>query len=225
MATEPLEKLKVHRRAVVLDGLGYTLLSPRPGSPCRFATHHAGKAWSVVTDVSGARVLGRLIWAMAFQRHERTVVVVDLPFLVPDPFDGASSSPIIIVNNDLDNLSPAGAVDLRAGLPFTGPSDGTVVLQTRGLDSALADRAGFEERETEAGWPWNEEQRHRIEEINGLVVVAAPAPILRRWGVGVSSLGEGVSWPLSTGEVQVLADFPEPGLEEGRSEQESRSPE
>jgi hypothetical protein len=214
---ERLERLKVHRRAVVLDGQTHTVLSPRPGGSYSFATNYFHETWHIVTDAPGARLLGRLFWAMAFQRRERTLMVIDQSCIVPNPFDADPSSPIVILNNDLGPLGRSAADDLRAALPFKTPSDGTVVLQTRGLDAALADTEAFQQRETSAGGRWNDHQRRSwINWLNGLVVVAAPAPVLRQWGVGVSRTGEQfyngsneemLEWPRGRGEIQVLEKF------------------
>ncbi|MGO9557948.1 MAG: hypothetical protein ACLPYW_02515 [Acidimicrobiales bacterium] len=230
---ERLERLKVHRRAVVLDGHTHTVLSPRPGASYSFATNYFHETWHIVTDTPGARLLGRLFWAMAFQRRERTLMVIDQSYIVPDPFDADPSSPIAILNNDLGPLGRSAAGDLRAALPFKTPSDGTVVLQTRGLDAALADREAFEERETKAGWPWNDrQQRSWIDAINGLVVVAAPAPVLRQWGVDVSRTGgqfyegsdeEELDWPRKRDEIQVLEKFHE-RLKSARAKRETLFP-
>lgn len=210
------DRLKVHRRTVLLDGARYTVLAPRPSSAERFATNRFHQAWHVLTDVAGAHLLARLCWAMAYQRHDRTVVVVDPPLMVPNPFDADPSSPLVIVNSDLGPFGRDAAADLRRALPFTGSSEGTVVLQTRGLDSALEDPQAFAERDDQASWRDTHQRRRWIEGDDGLVIVAAPPPVLRAWGVELSDLGswshEGSSWsfldaPKNEAEVHVLDDF------------------
>jgi hypothetical protein len=211
------ERLKVHRRSVSLDGRPYTVLSLRPGVASTFATNRYHETWHLLTDVPGAQLLGRLFWAMAFQRHERTIVVLDQAFLVPNPFDADPSSPIAVVNSDLGPLDRSALSDLKGMLPFTTPSAGTVVLQTRGLDIALADESAFYGREEKAGWRWNEHQQRRwIDRTNGVVVVAAPPPVLRMWGVQTFTLGRHsrrgtdvaeLDYPTGNGEIQVLDDF------------------
>ena len=198
------EHLKVHRRSVTLDGLNYTILSPRPSSSARFATNRFHEGWHVLTDTEGAQLLARLCWAMAFQRRSRTVIVIDAPFVVPNPINADPSSPIAIVNSDLETLSSAAVASLRTELPLRAESDGTVVLQTRGLDVALADPKAFAERDDQAQWRGHRE-RSWLEGSAGLLVLAAPAAVLRAWGVELSELG-----PRSAegpGEVQVLDAF------------------
>jgi hypothetical protein len=200
----------------VLGGSRYAVLSPRPSVEARFATNRYHDTWHIVTDVSGAHLLARLCWAMAFQRHPGTVLVIDPPLLVPNPFDGDPPAPIVIVNNDLGPFDREAAASLRAALPFRSPSEGTVVLQTRGLDIALSDLKEFERREDQARWRDLHQKRRWIDGSAGLMVIASPPPVLRKWGVDLSGLGswshQGSSWaeldyPQKEGEVQVLEHF------------------
>jgi hypothetical protein len=208
-------RLAVHRRTMELDGRRYTVLSPRPSVACRFATNRYHETWHVLTDADGAALLGQLFWAMSYQRRERTIIVIDTPLLVPNPFDADPSSPIVIVNNDLGALPRAAVADLRPRLPFRTPSEGTVVLQTRGLDVALSDEAEFRRREEQAGWQWKAHQQRRwVDRVNGTLVIAAPPPVLRAWGVRMSLPerwtypdAEYLDWPDVTGEVQILDDL------------------
>jgi hypothetical protein len=206
----------VHRRAVRLDGSEYTILSPRPTEGARFATNSFHETWHVITTKEGAALLARLCWAMAYQRRERTIVLIDSPLVVPTPFDADQSSPIVVVNNDLGAFSRTAVKELRAQVPLSTASDGTVVLQTRGLDQALENPTEFRDRNLEAQRENQHQQRRWIDGSNGLVIIAAPPPVLRTWGVDLSDLGawshEGVSWqyldyPAKVGEVQVLDDF------------------
>ena len=197
------ERLKVHRRSVRLDGRAHTVLSPRPSASSRFATNRDGATYQILTDPVGALFLARLCWAMAYQRHERTVAVIDSSFLVPNPLGADTSSPIVIVNSALGSLSGAVLADLHSQLPLATPSDGAVVLQTRGLDPALDDPAAFGQRSTR--WPdearvprtggrWRQRSR----------VLTAPPPVLQAWGVDLSaSRREGIG----EGEVCVLASW------------------
>ena len=216
MEASPAPRLKVHRRSVRLDRLDYTILSPRPSEEVRFATDYFHETWHVITSERGAALLARLCWAMAFQRRERTVVLIDAPLIVPSPFDADLSSPIVVVNNDLGSFSRAAARDLRAQVPLSTAPDGTVVLQTRGLDQALENIIEFRDR-NQGSQVQNQHQKRRwIDGSNGLVVVAAPPPVLRTWGVDLSDLrtwshegssAHSLDYPAKVGEVQVLDDF------------------
>ena len=214
---EPMHsRLKTHRRTLVLGGYKYTVLSPRPGVEARFATNRYHETWHIVTDTAGAHLLARLCWAMAFQRHPRTVIVIDPPLLVPNPYDGDPPLPIVIVNNDLGPFDREAAASLRSALPFRTASEGTVVLQTRGLDVALKDPKAFAWSDDQAGWRDAHQKRRWIDGSAGLLVIASPPPVLRNWGVELSDLGSwshhGSSWseldyPQNEGEVQVLDHF------------------
>ena len=92
------------------------------------------------------------------------------------------------------------------------------VLQTRGLDIALSDVREFEQTKDQARWRDAHQKRRWIDGSAGLMVIASPPPVLRKWGVDLSDLGswshQGSSWteldcPQSEGEVQVLEHFTE----------------
>jgi hypothetical protein len=179
----------------------------------QLATNRFHETWHVVTDIAGARYLARICWAMAYQRVPGTVFVFDSPHLVPNPFDADPSSPLVIHNADLGSLSRREADDLRDALPFRGASEGTVTLQTHGLDAAATDRDAFFEDDP---LQWNKhQQRSWIERSNGLVILAAPPAVLKGWGVALSRLGDWfyaggeeieLDYPNYDGAVQVLED-------------------
>jgi hypothetical protein len=204
---------KVHRRELTLDGDRYAVLSPRPLGQERFATNRYHDTWHVLTGVPGARVLARVCWAMAYQRRPRTVFALDQRFLVPNPFDADPSAPIVVLNNDISGLSRRALADLKAAMPFRGSSNGTVTLQTHGLDHAI----GSPDSKRHDPVRWNPHQQRRwIECTNGVVVVAAPPPVLRMWAAELLSLGEHfyrgseeleLDWPRGDGEVQILERF------------------
>src|SRR5215218_3348053 len=130
MSTEDVDRLKVHRREVVLDGERFTVLSPRPQTGVRFSTNLFHEAWHIACDVDSARFLARVLWAMAYQHGAPTIVVVDEPFLVPNPFDAGPSDPIVVINSELASPRVDGFRALRAQLPVSSiPSAGTVRLQ------------------------------------------------------------------------------------------------
>jgi hypothetical protein len=211
---EPIHgRLKTHRRTLVLSGSRYTVLSPRPSVAARFATNRYHETWHIVTDMSGAHLLARLCWAMAFQRHPRTVIVIDPPLLAPNPHDGDPPLPIVVVNDDLGLFDREAATALRVALPFETVSEGTVALQTRGLDVALNNPEEFAQSDDQAGWRDAHQERRWIDASDGLLVIASPPPVLRAWGVDLGSrTGLGSNWshpddPQEDGEVQVLEHF------------------
>ena len=81
-STRIVDRLKLHRRQLRLDGRQYTVVTLRPGTDARFSTNHFHDTWHVLSDWHGARLLGRLLWGLAYQRVPGTLVLVDRPFLV-----------------------------------------------------------------------------------------------------------------------------------------------
>jgi hypothetical protein len=208
-------KLKLHRRIVELDGERFTILSLRPDTTARFATTEFHETWHILCDADGAELLGRLAWAMAFQSRQHTVLLIDIPLIAKDPVGDSPPSPILIVNSDLGTPTPAGIEALAAMLPLTTPSEGSVRLVTAGFDRALADLEAFWSQSRKDDPAFSSRQHARwVERVNGVVVLAAPSPVLRQWGVNVAQLAHrgplDPAWtPVDdrkwTGEVQVLA--------------------
>jgi hypothetical protein len=220
-ATDP-DALKLHRRALVLDGGGFTVLTPRPSQPERFATNSFHGTWHALTDPAGARLLARLMWAMAFQRRPHTLVLLDTPLRVNNPFDADPSSPIVIINSDLGGPSRAGLDALEAMLPLRTPSEGTVKLRIDGLARALRDVDDEDwqtQRRRELARPPHQ-KRSWIDRVQNVLVFAAAAPELGKWAQEVFRIGAWVEnhpeasgsdaeFPGHVGEVQVFVDFAE----------------
>lgn len=203
-------RLKVHRRSMALAGRRATVLSLRPGMPHRFATNRFHDTWHVLSSSWGGHLLGRVCWSMAYQRRPHTVFVIDQRHLVPNPFDADPSWPIAVVNADLGGLGRDAARALAARLPLRTPSDGTVTLQSHGLDAAIADEHFFTGR---PWWWWDgrrHEYRHWVEQTDGLLVLAGAPEMLRAWAVDLAGLrldDDAFLDGPGNGEVQVFRDF------------------
>ncbi|MEX5635559.1 hypothetical protein [Parafrankia sp. FMc2] len=210
--------MKLHRRRLRLDGRAYTAITLRPGSYARFSTNHYHQTWHVLSDWHGARLLSRLLWGLAYQRMPGTFVLIDRPFLTPNPFDAATSDPIVLLPSVLTTLPATAARALRSALPLSGPSDATVRWHTPGLDAAVAADSAWQA--TPPGsrrWPaWQPDPHPRpwVDRIGGLIVIAAPPATLRGHALNIHRLGEyanrgmdytALTWPL--GEVQIFADY------------------
>jgi hypothetical protein len=161
-------------------------------------------------------MLARVLWAMAFQRSERTVFVIEGSHLCPNPFDADRSSPVLIVNTDLGGTSAKARTELKQLLPWRQPSDGRVVMQSHGLDSTIAADSLQDELQRSGDIYIEERQRRRVDYLNGFVEMSGTAPTLKNWAVWLSTLGErsfqGMSyteldWPDRNGEFQVFRDF------------------
>ncbi len=218
MGSATAVKLKMHRRNIQLDGDRFTVLSLRPTTTERFATTEYHETCHILSDVEGAVLLGRLSWAMAFQTRPRTIVLIDLPLIAPDPFGASPSSPILIVRSELEPPSPAAIEALVSHLPLTDDSEGSVRLMTAGFDRAIADVDRFwaQERTEDPAFATHLNARW-VERVGGAVVLSAPSHVLRQWAVRVADLaGHGPlapEWTPAdeqkwTGEVKVLASSP-----------------
>jgi hypothetical protein len=192
----------------------------RPGTDVRFSNNRHHDTWHILTDPLGARLLGRLLWGLAYQRVPRTLVLIERPQLDPSPFDAAPAAPIALVPAHLTPLPSRDARELRKRLPLTRPA-GTVRWHTPGLAAAAA----TEPDSYRVIPPWRRDpptgagaDRHRIERAGGLLIFAAKPPVLRDWAVAVYGLGEPPHSPMDLtyfgrsswrpdGEVQIFDDY------------------
>jgi hypothetical protein len=193
--------VKLHRRVVRLDGRPYTVVTLRPGTDVRFSTNHFHDTWHLLSDWRGARLLGRLLWGLAYQRVPGTLVLIDGPFLNPNPFDAEPADPIALVPAHLTALTTAAARALRRR--WYGPPDGTVRWHTHGLDAAAV-----------AARPAPRGRLERVDRIGGLVVFTAIPRAMADFAMLVYRLGACSSFGMDyvetagwTGEVQVFADY------------------
>jgi len=181
--------IKLHRRVVRLDDANWTVLSLRPGDPGAFATNRFHETWHILGGPGEAEMLARMFWALAFQRHERTLILIDAPFLVPNPNDSDPSSPVLLVNSDLGTPRRHALDELRGQLPLTSPSLGTVKLRTVGLDRALEDPRAYEDRPEQRAARFDPHQwREWMDRVHGIIVYAAPDSVLRRQAVAIAEL-------------------------------------
>ena len=184
--------LRVHRRSRYLDGANWTIFTPRPSEPVRLATGVDDESVYVCANAASLEFLAQCLWAMAYQRHERTVFLFDRGQMVPNPTTGDLSRPVVVANPALGVIPPAMLDALRLLLPLDGPTDGTVKLRTAGLDRARADAAGFLTREaaeadaidwSPGGWDdW-------VKREAGLVTVAMPPAVARAYARAAGEFG------------------------------------
>lgn len=217
MESQEQPEVKLHRRTVMLDGREFTILTPRPQTPVRFATNRFHETWHILSDRHGGQLLARFCWAMAYQRKARALLLIDQPLLVPNPFDADQSSSILVVNSDLGTPSRDAMGMLKALLPWKTRPQGTVRLHARGLDHALANKADFWATHLRSDDWWNEHRQRRwIDRVNGIVVLSAPPPVLKAWAVELADIGSRwyrgadstyLDHAGSEGEVQVFDQF------------------
>src|SRR5262245_59181993 len=120
------DRMKLHRRAVRLDGREHTVIGLRPGTTARFSTNYFHETWHVLSDQHGARLLARLLWGLSYQARPDTVVLIDRPFLTSTPFDGDPADPIVLVPTWCTSFGRQADRQLARRLPLTGPPAGTV---------------------------------------------------------------------------------------------------
>jgi hypothetical protein len=163
------------------------VLTLRPGDEARFSTNHFHGTWHVLSDWHGAKVLSHLFWGLSYQRLAGTLVLIDRAHLDPNPFDGASADPIVLMPSPLTALSEKAARQLR--LQRHRP-EGTVRLQTHGLAKAVA--AEREWRELPRGqreYPYIPPSRETVRHIGGVIVFAGGTAALRTWATQCAGLG------------------------------------
>ncbi|MBK5287850.1 MAG: hypothetical protein JJE46_05215 [Acidimicrobiia bacterium] len=188
--------LRVHRRSLYLNGANWTIFTPRPNEAVRLATGVTDETVSLYANAQSLEFLGQCLWAMAYQRHERTVFLFDRPVMIPNPTTGDLSRPVVVANTALGPVPAAMLDGLRPQLPLEGPTDGTIKLRTAGLDRALADPAGFATREAaeEDAIAWTPSDWDQwVKREAGLVTVHAPAPVLRAYARATAEFGS-FSW-------------------------------
>jgi hypothetical protein len=216
-ATRIVDRLKLHRRQCRLDGRSYTVVTLRPGTDARFSTNFFHGTWHVLTDWRGARLLGRLLWGLAYQRTPGTLVLIDRPFLDPNPFDAEPADPIALVPALTTPLTTKAARQLRRHRTLSGAPDGTVRWHTHGLDTVVAHwRAQRGRHFGDSHPPWIPRRgfQQRMDRIGGLVTFAAIPSVLKDTATDIYLLGEHayhgmayaeIDWP--NGEVQVFRDY------------------
>jgi len=168
-------RLKVHRRKLFLDGQALTVLSPRPDEAPALHLDAADDAVRISSSQAAAAALGQLCWAMAFQRSDHTVVVVP-----------AEDTAVVVVNTDLGAPSPTALAELRSLLPLDAAPEGTVTLNTRSLESAIADEPAFYARQKAEGVGRIKHLHRLVKDVDGLPVLGAPGIVLKSWGVQLS---------------------------------------
>jgi|GEM_PF-4409977 hypothetical protein len=191
-----------------LDGASWTVLMPRPDEAARFATGVVDDSVHLLANVASLEFLAHCLWALAFQRRDRTALLFDLPMMVPNPVTSESSRPVVLVNSELGPPSPTMLDELRVLLPVSSASDGTVRLRTAGLDRALADPNAFaaKERSDTEALPWDPSQWDQwVTRQAGLVTWVAPATVLRAYAAAAAEFGA-FSWESLDGTEPVGPD-------------------
>jgi hypothetical protein len=192
--------LKAHLRLLAIGRTTYRVISLRAATRARFSTNRYHDTWHILTDGAGARVLGRLMFGLAYQRHPNTLVFLGGDHLVTTPFDADRAMPIALVPDELTKVDAAVLSMVREKSSRVPPAC-TVRIHTFGLpaEEAFGDFRRYRFRETERLYG-----RERMDSLGGCVVYRAPQRVLSARGVQVYRMQN--AWRAGTSEYIFLAD-------------------
>src|SRR6476659_3063566 len=89
-------RMKMHLRVLTIDGVAYRIVTLRPSTKIVFSTNFFHGTWHIVSSQRGARLLARLLWGLAYERHPGTMILIHGDHLVPTPFEAERSDPFIL---------------------------------------------------------------------------------------------------------------------------------
>ncbi|KOX15615.1 hypothetical protein ADL05_14505 [Nocardiopsis sp. NRRL B-16309] len=172
------------------------MVSLRPSDPWRFGVR-IDECTMITSDVAGTRVLGRLLWGLAFQRRPDTVLLIDSPHLVPNPYDGLPSPRLAFVPAPLATVDTSAARRLRRQRPSRRPSEGTLTWNTHSYPDALAARLAWQRRVWTSGHgvehTWTEPPRGpELRVFGDFVTISGDRGALRQWALDLG--GAGLFW-------------------------------
>lgn len=187
----------MHLRNITVGASHYHLVTLRPSTSAAFSTNFFHHTWHIVTDQPGARLLGRLLWGLAYQRQPGTVILVHGDHLLPTPFEGERSDPFLLGAVGLTRFQASDLRILKSRLTQLGPPAKTIRWHTFGLDVALQARQQDHENrsaivsEGECLWQKSSDplwRQERMERLGGFICYSAPPAILRQQALTVCGL-------------------------------------
>lgn len=224
------DRMKLHLRLLTVRARTYRLVTLRPHTEVAFSTNYFHETWHILSNQHGARLLGRLLWGLSFQRMPGTVVLIHGQHIQPTPFGAERSDPILLTLADESTTEKQSLASLRRRLPRLGAAQRTLRWHTFGLDLAL-ERVSWQSPDRaveshENDWMshrdnrplWNAEQMFRR---GGFVVYSAPPAIMRQRALTISQMDPahyGMDYYYladskldhwADGEVQIFSDFNE----------------
>lgn len=186
-------RLRLHRREWRHAGRTYQVLSLRPGNPARYAVRDEHHFTVVSSDLAGARLLGRLLWGLSYQRRPDTLLVLEPGRMVPDHEEGRPSPPVVLSVATRTVLTPAAARRVRAAHLWRSRPAGTVTWNTAGYPKAMADLQRWHD-DRRAGVPRPDEYvptypTPRLYVDDSVMALSAVPGVLRRWATTVGHSG------------------------------------
>lgn len=207
-----LSRMKVHLRLVPIRGTLYRVVTLRPGTDATFSTNYYHDTWHILSDRHGSRLLARLFFGLAFQKHPNTLLLLAGKHLHPSPFDASPSRPVVVAAKGVCPIVRKDLEVLKARLNALPPST-TIRWDTR----------NFTRYDPPPNWnrpSWPRPPRDEMFESGGFVCYHAPAdelkaeaitigrmiPCARYGGMDYHFLAYGTH---PDGEVQVFEDYRE----------------
>ena len=186
-------RLRLHRREWHHDGRTYQVISLRPSDPTRYAAR-TERHWTVISsDLAGARLLGRLLWGLSYQRRPDTLLVLEPNRMLPDPDHGRPSPTLVFAVAGRTVLPVATARRLRRPELWRTRPTGTVTWNTSGFPKALRTlHAAQDARRDGVLVPDTYEPTPRPAHVTvspGLVTALAVPPRLCDWGTSAGDAG------------------------------------
>jgi hypothetical protein len=189
------QRLRLHRHTIGHGKRHYTVVTLRPSDPWRFGVR-IDECTTITSDVAGTRLLGRLLWGLSFQRRPDTVLLLDAPHLVPNPYDGLASPPVAFVPAPLSTMDASAAHRIRRRRPGPRPSEGTLTWNTRSYPEAFAAHLARQRAQRSgrgAAPTWTEAPKNpRVRAFGDFVAISGDAGALRWWALNVGDAGR--SW-------------------------------
>jgi hypothetical protein len=134
----PDSRLKMHLRLLSLGGTTYHVVTLRPSADVTFSTNFFHETWHILSDLGGAKLLGRLLWGLSFQNRPNTILLIHGSHLVPTPFEAERPDPFLFAVAGLTRLDPRALRVLKNRLKRLCPPACTVRWHPHGLDFAQA---------------------------------------------------------------------------------------
>lgn len=91
-----LSRMKVHLRRMPIRGTLYRVVTLRPDIDAAYSTNYYHNTWHILSDRHGSRLLARLLFGLAFQKHPNTLLLLAGRHLRRSPFDASPSRPVVV---------------------------------------------------------------------------------------------------------------------------------
>ena len=125
------DRMKVHLRHFTIHAKQYSIITLRPGLKVQWSSNYFHETWHILGTMRSAKILARLMWGLSYQKIANTYVLIDSSYMFPNPFDAASSDPIL-----LGTSKPSKELLIRLKKPL-GASQQTIRWHTFSLSNLI----------------------------------------------------------------------------------------